>query len=214
MKEIILKTLSVGNPKNFSWNGKLESSAIEKRKLTNCFLSKTGFQGDGVANPEVHGGPDRAVCLYPYEHYQKWSKEFKTEFSPPAFGENICVSGMVEDVVYIGEIYQLGKAVIQISQGRVPCSTISKFNGEPGLLKRVLDNCYTGYFFRVLEEGEVSVDSHITLLERPQNKVTIKQASYLLFHDQTNKQAISSVLEVSELADAWQQKFMEMFEKK
>jgi MOSC domain-containing protein YiiM len=213
MKEIVLKTLSVGNPKNFSWNGILEASAIEKRKVTSCFLSKNGFHGDEVASPEFHGGPDRAVCLYPFEHYQKWSREFQIEFNPPAFGENICVSGMIEADVYIGDIYRFGETVIQISQGRVPCAKISKFNNEPGLLKRVFDSCLTGYFFRVLEEGEVGIDSSLTLLERPQSKVTIKEANFVLFHDQTNKQAISKILDVSELADAWQQKFLEMLKK-
>jgi MOSC domain-containing protein YiiM len=211
---INLVTLSVGVPNNYLWNGENESSAIGKQRIDKVYLTMNGFKGDKVANLEFHGGPDRAVCLYPYEHYELWKNEFGKDFSPPAFGENICVSGMMEENVYIGDIYKFGEATIQISQGRVPCSKISKFNGESKLLNRIIDTCKTGYFFRVLEEGEVSVESSITLLERPQNTQSIKQANHVFFHDRNNKAAIYAILEVKELADVWRQQLMKMLETK
>lgn len=207
-----LITLSVGKPKTYEWKEGNESSGIGKEVVQTSFLTTNGFIGDEVANTEFHGGPERAVCLYSYEHYQKWQNEFHHAFYPPAFGENICVSGMEEKDVYIGEIYQLGDAVIQISQGRIPCSTISKYNGVQSLLKRIVETGYTGYFFRVLKEGTVASDSSITLLERPQEQMTILNANYIMFQDKRNKEAIASLLKVKELAEVWQKKLEKMLE--
>lgn len=205
-----LITLSIGKPKKYTWNGVDEASAIGKEVVDKASLTMNGFIGDEVANTEFHGGPDRAVCLYSYEHYQKWQNEFNKSFFPPAFGENICVSGMQENEVYIGEIYQLGDAVVQICQGRIPCSKISKHHKVPLLLNRIVETGFTGYFFRVLEEGEVDMDSSISLLERPQETMTILKANHIMFHDKKNKQAISSLLEVKELAEVWQKKLEKM----
>ncbi|EIJ83071.1 MOSC domain protein [Bacillus methanolicus MGA3] len=148
-----LRSLRVGMPKDYIWNGKEVKSGIGKTEIQEVLLTKEGFIGDGVANPEFHGGPERAVCLYPFEHYEKWEKEFSATLKMPAFGENITVSGMCENEVYIGDIYKLEEAVIQVSQGRIPCSTISKHNGIEQLMKRVVETGFTGYFFRVLKEG-------------------------------------------------------------
>lgn len=203
-KKII--TLAIGKTKNYIWNDGTEASAIGKVTVNKAALTKNGFVGDEVASPEFHGGPDRAVCLYSHEHYRQWGKEFNHPFSPPAFGENICVSGMTEKEVYIGEVYRLGEAVIQVCQGRIPCSKISKYNGDQALLKRIVDTGFTGYFFRVLEEGEINVNSSIVLIDRPQEKMSILKANYIMFHDSKNKEAVSSLLEVNELAEVWQDK--------
>ncbi|PLR78423.1 MOSC domain-containing protein [Bacillus sp. V3-13] len=198
--------LSVGEPKDFLWKGQEEKSAIGKTPIQEVLLTKEGFIGDGVANHEFHGGPERAVCLYPFEHYSLWEKEFKVPLQPPAFGENITIAGMREADVYIGNIYRMGNAVVQISQGRVPCSTISKHNGMDHLLKRIVETGFTGYFFRVLEEGMVFQNSHVELVEENAKKVSILFANQTLFHDRKNKEAIEKILEVEELAPVWQEK--------
>jgi MOSC domain-containing protein YiiM len=195
--------LNVGLPEIKNWNGKAEHSAIGKKSVPEAFLSKEAFHGDGVAATEFHGGPDRAVCFYPIEHYSQWAREFETDLEPPSFGENISVSGMKEADVYIGDIYRLGNATIQISQGRVPCSKISKNNQIGQLLKRVVETGYTGYFFRVLEEGMVYSDSKITLIERQQKNFSILSANEIYFHRKKDFNAIEKLLEINELAADW-----------
>ncbi|WP_180955670.1 MULTISPECIES: MOSC domain-containing protein [Bacillus] len=206
-------SLSVGEPKDFRWQGREEKSAICKKPIQEVLLTKEGFIGDGVANHEFHGGPERAVCLYPFEHYSLWEKEFKIPLQLPAFGENITIAGMTEADVYIGNIYKLGTAVVQISQGRVPCSTISKHNAIDELLKRIVDTGYTGYFFRVLEEGMVFENSHMQLVEENEKKVSILFANQTLFHDRKNKEAIEKILEVEELASVWHEKLKRELQK-
>ncbi|UOE57901.1 MOSC domain-containing protein [Bacillus sp. CMF12] len=204
MKEII--TLSIGKPKKHSWKNREEISGIGKEKIESAFLTKDGFLGDGVANTDFHGGPDRAVCLYPFEHYGMWEKEFKKTFCPPAFGENICAGNMLEKDVFIGDIFSLGESAIQITQGRIPCSTISKHNEEGRLLGRIVETCFTGYFFRVLKEGTVTAGSVLKLEERKQEKVSVLQGNFIMFHDRKNHKAIEELLRIEELADVWREK--------
>ncbi|MGA9226948.1 MAG: MOSC domain-containing protein [Mesobacillus sp.] len=206
--------LNVGLPEVRNWNGKQEQSAISKKGVSKAFLSFEALQGDGVAATEFHGGPDRAVCFYPVEHYAQWSHEFGKDFNAPSFGENISAPGMKEADVFIGDIYRLGNATVQISQGRIPCSKISKNNDTNQLLKKVVETCYTGYFFRVLEEGIVYSDSEITLLERKQNSFSILRANELFFHQKNDYEAIVKLLEVNGLAEDWKQNLQKLIRQK
>ncbi|MGD6844115.1 MOSC domain-containing protein [Bacillus infantis] len=197
---------SIGKPKQFDWKGKKEISAIGKIPLEEASLTPEGFAGDGVANSDFHGGPDRAVCLYPYEHYSMWEKEFGKPLQPPAFGENICAENMKEEDVFIGDIFALGDAVIQITQGRVPCSTISKFNEADQLLARIVETGFTGYFFRVIEPGMVRKDSQIILLERKQEEISVLEGNEIFFRGRKNAEAMEKMLRIEALADVWKTK--------
>ena len=194
--------LNIGMPELHNWNGKQEQSAIKKNGVSQAFLTKEGFRGDGVAATEFHGGPDRAVCFYPAEHYTQWANEYGKPLHLPSFGENISTEGMKEADVFIGDIYRLGNATVQVAQGRIPCSKISKNNEIVQLLKRVVETGYTGYFFRVLEEGMIYADSEITLLERIQDSFSILKANDIFFRRRTDYDAIQQLLEVDEIGRA------------
>jgi MOSC domain-containing protein YiiM len=202
-----LVTLNIGRPNLYQYNGITENSAIRKKQVDEVHLTKNGFIGDGVANREVHGGPERAVCLYPFEHYEQWKKEFGKEFQMPAFGENITVKNMLEQDVYIGDTYSIGEAIIQISQGRIPCATISKHNHVDELLGRVVETGYTGYFFRVLKEGTVNINDELNLIDRTQKQFSVMKGNKLMFHDRTNREDIEEFLQINELAQVWKDKF-------
>ncbi|MBT2677904.1 MOSC domain-containing protein [Bacillus sp. ISL-35] len=206
--------LNVGKPELKKWKGEMEQSAIGKKGVKQAFLTKNSFEGDGVAATEYHGGPDRAVCFYPVEHYQQWSAEFKKNIDAPTFGENISAHGMKEADVYIGDIYRLGEVIIQVSQGRIPCSKISKNNGIDLLLKRVVQTGYTGYFFRVLEEGVVEEDAEIVLLERKQDDFSILMANEILFHRRKDIKAIESLIGTEGLAVAWKEELNKLLMQK
>jgi MOSC domain-containing protein YiiM len=206
-REII--SLAIGKTKEYSWEHNKEQSAIGKNAVIEAELKKSGFIGDGVANAEFHGGVDRAVCLYPYEHYPHWEKIFNRRLQLPAFGENLTVRGMTEEEVCIGDIYKIGEAVIQVTQGRVPCSTISKFNQEQEFLNKVFETSLTGYFFRVLEEGTIRINSKIELVEQQASRISVLFAAQTLFHDH-DKKAIEKILQVKELADDWKKRYLKL----
>lgn len=205
--------LNIGRPNLFLWKGTTLNSAIGKKQVNEAMLTKSGFIGDSVANRTYHGGPDRAVCLYPFEHYEIWEREFNRSLKYPAFGENISVKDMLEQDVFIGDTFSLGEAVVQISQGRIPCATISSHNQVDKLLARVIETGYTGYFFRVLEEGLVREDSCLTLIDRRQEKFTVLKGNHLMFHNRENREAIEEIVQVKELADVWRDKFLKVLKK-
>ncbi|WP_404318474.1 MOSC domain-containing protein [Bacillus lumedeiriae] len=186
-------------------NDKEIHTGICKQTTEEAFLKKDGFLGDGAADLRYHGGSDRAVCVYPYEHYLLWEKEFEKPLPSSNFGENLTVTNMLEKDVHIGDIFRLGEAVIQITQGRVPCSTITKRTNNPFLLKRMVQTGFTGYLCRVLEEGMVRKDSQITLLELHPKQVSILYGNEIYFHKQKDIEGIKKVLSVEELANEWKE---------
>ncbi|MBP2079166.1 MOSC domain-containing protein [Oceanobacillus polygoni] len=211
---IEIKHLSIGLPKKMKYgNGKEINTGIRKQTTEEAFLTKDGFKGDGVSDLNNHGGLDRAVCVYPYEHYLLWEKEFGNPLQPATFGENLTVTNMLEKAVCVGDIFRLGEAVIQVTQGRVPCSTITKRTSNSALLKRMVQTGFTGYLCRVLEEGVVRKDSNMTLLESHPRKVSILYGNEIYFHKQKDIEGIKKVLAVEELADKWREVLMDRLSK-
>jgi MOSC domain-containing protein YiiM len=213
-RHIEIINFAIGLPKTMRYGNQKEmNTGICKEKTEEAFLTKEGFRGDGVANLKDHGGPDRAVCIYPHEHYQLWEREFNISLPSSAFGENLTVANMLERDVCIGDIYQLGDAVIQITQGRIPCSTITKRTNVQGLLKRIVETGYTGYFCRVLEEGSVRRHSTMKLIKPHPQQVSILFANEIYFHKKTDIEGIKKVLEVQELANEWRESLTERLNK-
>jgi MOSC domain-containing protein YiiM len=205
-KLIQLKNFSIGLPQKMKYENNREmDTGICKQTIEEALLTKDGFLGDGVSDLRYHGGPERAVCVYPYEHYLLWEKEFANPLPSSTFGENLTVTNLLEENVYIGDIFRLGEAVIQITQGRIPCSTISKRTNNPFLLKRMVQTGFTGYLCRVLEEGIVRNDSQITLLESHPKKVSILYGNEIYFHKQKDVEGIKRILAVEELANEWKE---------
>lgn len=205
-KEPKIHTLAVGMPKELHYGeGKTLTTGIHKTETREVYLSFEGFERDDVADKKNHGGVDRAVCLYPIEHYQKWELELGKVLPLAAFGENLTVENMLEADVCIGDIYKVGDAVIQITQGRVPCSTIDKHVNANTLLKRVIETGFTGYLGRVLEEGMVRSNSPIQLLEKHPAALSILFCNETYFNN-VDPVAMEKIQSVDELALDWKEK--------
>ncbi|MEN3132592.1 MOSC domain-containing protein [Bacillus cereus] len=142
------------------------------------------------------------MCV-PTRALRTMEEEFQTTLPASTFGENITVTNMLERDVCIGDTYQLGETIIQVTQARVPCSTISKRLGIPGILPRIVATGFTGYLCRVLQEGTVRKDSKITLLERQPSNVSVLFSNEIYFHNRKDKDGIEKILAVPELADIW-----------
>ena len=210
----ILRKLSIGMPRTLKTTDDKEFvSAICKQEVKEVFLSVDGFVGDGIADTKHHGGPDRAVCIYPNEHYTFWEKELSCTLASSTFGENLTVDGMLEQDVYIGDIFQIGDAIIQVTQGRVPCSTISQRTGLPGLMKGMVKSGFTGYLCRVLEEGMVRSDSEIILVQQDSSNVSILYANEVYFQRPKDQEGLKRILEVDALAEEWQNMLTKRLEK-
>lgn len=213
-EEAKIMNFAIGLPEIMSYGeGKEMLTAIKKRPVQEVYLSVEGFQGDDVADKKHHGGPERAVCLYPFEHYALWEKEFDKRLPAATFGENLTVSHMLEEEVFIGDIFQIGEAVVQVTQGRVPCNTIDRRLEMTPLLKAMVQTGFTGYMCRVLKEGFIRADSDISLIERGKKKVSVLYANNVNFHQARNAEAIQKVLEEDELAAEWRERLEQKLSK-
>ncbi|GKV54116.1 sulfurase [Sporosarcina sp. NCCP-2222] len=211
-REIV--TFSIGKPKTVVYEESKEMvTGICKDQIAEAFLTKDGFNGDGVADLRFHGGPDRAVCIYPFEHYAQWEDEFERPLPRSTFGENLTVMNMVERDVYVGDIYQVGEAVIQVTQGRVPCSTINKRTGLPLIMKRMIDTGYTGYLCRVIKEGLVKSDSSITLIEQHPDQISIAYCNEIYFRGQKDVDAMKRIVAIEPLAEEWRKSLQKRIDK-
>ncbi len=202
----MIHTLAVGMPKELlDSKGRSMITGIEKQQIQEVYLSSHGFEGDDVADKKHHGGPDRAVCLYPAEHYQQWEQELGKALPTAAFGENLTVTNMLETDICIGDIYKIGDAIIQITQGRIPCSTIDRYTEANTLLKRLIETGYTGYLARVLEEGVICADSTIEVVEKHPARISVLYGNEEYFK---NKDAIAMkrIQAVDALAEDWKEK--------
>lgn len=123
------------------------------------FLSRNGLEGDAQGDTGRHGGPEKAVHHYPFDHYREWQSEIGPHSlldRPGAFGENVSTAGLTEADVAIGDIFRLGHALIQVSQGRQPCWKLNERFADARMARRVQEAGRTGWYYRVLEEGAVA----------------------------------------------------------
>ncbi|MFD2618681.1 MOSC domain-containing protein [Terrilactibacillus laevilacticus] len=206
--------LAIGLPKIMDDNqGKEMTTGICKNKVEEAILTKNGFLDDGVADLKHHGGPDRAVCIYPFEHYSFWQQEFGIQLPTAAFGENLTVTHMLEEDVCIGDIYQIGESVIQITQSRIPCNTISKRTGVPNLLEKMVETGFTGYLSRVLKEGTIRKNSDIVLIKRHPKQCSVLFSHQIYLHNPNDIDGIKRLLAVKELANEWRKKMNKRIER-
>lgn len=209
-----LVAISVGKPRTVRNDlGEELRSGIFKNQVTEAYLTKDGFNNDGVADLKHHGGLDRAVCMYSVEHYRNWSKEFQMNFPVSAIGENLLVENMLEENIHIGDSFSIGETIIEVTQGRIPCNTINKRTGVKPLMKRMIETGHTGYLCRVIKEGRITnVDRIERIFEHPE-KITVSYAHSIYFYKKDFKEGIENVLKVNELADEWRVKLEKMLSK-
>ena len=160
---------------------------------------------DGLPGDEQvyhsHGGPDRALCVYPREHYAFWGARLE-----PAFGENVTSEGVLETEVGIGEVWRIGTALLQVSQPRSPCFKVAARLGIPDLVVRARRAAFTGLHLRVLEPGSIAAGDAIELVSRPSHGVTVADAVAARFARVADAELVARVLEVPELAEDWRAK--------
>ncbi|GAK11930.1 MOSC domain-containing protein [Geomicrobium sp. JCM 19039] len=203
-----IHTLSIGLPKemNSQLVDKSIVTGIEKQPVKAVDLTYDGFEGDGVGNTKNHGGRDRAISFYPFEHYQMWEKEFDLSLTAPAFGENITVTNMLERDVHIGDIYNIGSATVQISQGRVPCNTIDRKLNVNGVFARFIETRYSGFFARVLHPGLIKEGDTLELMERTVDSPSVWACSDLYFKREDFVK-IQLMLELKALSHEWKERY-------
>jgi MOSC domain-containing protein YiiM len=167
-----------------------------------------GLEGDSVANPMVHGGHDKAIHLFPREHYARWRGvlgDHPLLDAPGAFGENFSTRGATEERLCIGDRLALGTALVEISQGRQPCATLNHRFGRDDILKRAVANGWTGLYLRVIREGEAQAGDVLSLIERPHPDWSVARAFTLLVAGghKADPAGVAELAAMPILAEAW-----------
>jgi len=177
------------------------------------YLSAEGLAGDDYADKEHHGGPDRALHQYPAEHYLYWQEKYganyldkhaeKVDKDLAGMGENMSSLGMTEEMVCLGDRYQWGEAIIEVSQPRSPCFKLNKRWGieEFSVDIQAISRC--GWLYRVIKPGKVSVEQPLELIARVDNAMSIKAVCDIYFGDPLNITKLLLLKEQTTLAESW-----------
>lgn len=178
-----LVSVQIGRPRTVQWRGKRVPTGIYKEPVASrIMLYRFNLDGDGQADLTIHGGPDKAVYVYPVEHYVSWSHELeRTDLTFGQFGENFTVEGMLEETVCIGDQFRVGGAVVAVTQPRQPCYKLGIKMTDPRFPKLFLASGRTGFYVRVLKEGEVGTGDEIYRILRGPDGMTVRQAADLTF---------------------------------
>jgi len=148
----------------------------------------------------VHGGEFQAVYSYPIEHYAHWQKVLgKTNLPYGTFGENFTVSGLLEDDVYVGDIFKVGTAVIQATMPRIPCFKLANKLGSAAIIKDFLWSGRSGFYHKVIEAGEVGAGDEIQLIEHDSQRISIRTILGLYKLKEGNAAALTHALSLKSL---------------
>ena len=206
-----LVSVNVGLPRDVEWRGRLVTTAIFKEPLQGRVLLRTlNLDGDRQADLSVHGGRDKAVYLYPAEHYDYWRNELPGRDLPSgSFGENCTTTGLLEDAVQIGDRFRIGSAEVVVTQPRLPCYKLGVKFGQADMVKRFADSRRTGFYVAVLKEGEVGAGDAIEPLSRDERRITVADITRLYLRDDEDIEKMRRALEVGALPEGWRTYFAE-----
>jgi MOSC domain-containing protein YiiM len=204
---MMLISLNIALPKTVIINDRPVLTGIYKQPVQDAvWLNKLGFNGDDQADKTVHGGEHQAIYSYPLEHYDYWKAAQQLSNLPHGtFGENLTTTGLQEDTVHIGDILKIGEATVQVTMPRIPCFKFGYKIGRPTILEPFLKSGRSGFYQRVLTEGYVKVGDNITLIDRPNNSISVRTALILQKLDltlasQDPKKLLQQALQIPSLA--------------
>ncbi|MFD2468691.1 MOSC domain-containing protein [Amycolatopsis silviterrae] len=187
--------VSAGVVRPMSWRGRTVLSAIQKTPVRGPIdVGPLGLAHDEQGDRKHHGGPDKAVLLYPGEHYRAWAGVLGSA-GPPAFGENLTTAGILEDDVVVGSTYLVGTVVLQVTQPRRPCYRLAAHHGIPDLAVQTQRTGRTGIYFRVVRPGTLAADDRIDLVHRPAHGITVAEVHRVLNVDRTDRSAAAHLLD-------------------
>ena len=205
-----LLSIQVGLPRSFTSEPidgpatALWTTAFQKLPVIGpVLIEKLNIAGDRQASP-THGGVDKAICVYPVEHYSYWKSELDLpDLAYGSFGENLTLEGQTEEQACIGDSIALGEAVLQISQPRPPCWRLSRWWQRKDFAARMEQTGLTGWYCRIIEEGHVEAGVEVRLLDRPHPQWTIAAANELLYRNNCDFDRMSDLATCEALAPSW-----------
>jgi MOSC domain-containing protein YiiM len=214
MQTARIDSVNVGQSREVPWRGDIVATSIFKEPVAGRIrVAGVNLDGDRQADLTVHGGPDKAVYVYPSEHYPAWERELGRQLAPGAFGENLTVSGLpLEDAICIGDRLRAGSAEFLVVQPRLPCFKLGIRFNDPGMLRRFLVSGRTGYYLRIATEGDVAAGDPVDLVERHRAGVPVAEITRLLTRNRHDAEGLRRAMGVDALPEDLRFAFAEALE--
>ncbi|HEX5228324.1 MAG TPA: MOSC and FAD-binding oxidoreductase domain-containing protein [Bryobacteraceae bacterium] len=204
-----LLSVNVGLPRDIEWRGRTVHTGIWKSPVSGrCRASRLNLAGDGQGDLGGHGGEQRAVFMYQIESYRYWQERLKRDdFVYGQFGENFTIEGLPDDSVCIGDRYRVGSAIFEISQPRVTCYRVGIRMNEPHMAALLTSSGRPGFYFRVLEEGDVGAGDEIVKIAEAKERMTVAAINALLYSPDHTRDKLERALLIDALSPGWRASF-------
>jgi len=204
-----LVSINAGLPREILSRGKAVRTSIFKAPLAGrVAVRRLNIDGDRQSDLSVHGGVDKAVYVYPAEHYAYWREWLgQDDLSWGAFGENFTTEGLLEDATRIGDRLRFGSAEFLVTQPRMPCFKLGIRFDRPDIVKRFLQSGRTGFYLSVSREGEVEAGNAVALLTRSEQAITVADIVALYAADGNNQDLLRRASELATLPPSWREDF-------
>jgi MOSC domain-containing protein YiiM len=206
---MMLVSLNTGLPREIDWNGRTVRTSIWKRPRDGRVrVAALNIEGDQQSDLSVHGGPAKAVYVYPSEHYEYWRRQLPGMDLPwGAFGENLTTQGFVETDVSIGDTIQIGNAEFLVTQPRQPCFKLGIRFGRDDMIKRFLASGRSGFYVAVTREGEIARGDRIEFAQRADDSLTVDVIAALRTDDEGKEDQLRRAAELPALPEEWKDHF-------
>ncbi len=218
MKDICIKSINVlGQPELLVSDHQKAHSAYRKQAITGntIELGMTGFAGDITVDTKNHGGNDKAICCYNSDHFKKWETELGIDLDSAAFGENLTLIGLNanEEHIFIGDRYQLGEAIVEVSEPRGPCYMIGIRHNYKQFPVHLQQSGLTGYYLRTIKPGLVKKSDRLIHINSHPEKISVMNVNFVRYHDPENKEWLQRLVQLEELTLEWRERFEKMLNK-
>src|SRR5271163_277845 len=209
-----LLSVNVGLPHDIEWKGRTVHTAIWKDPVRRrCRVGRLNLDGDGQGDLAGHGGEQRAVFVYQIESYRYWQEQLKrTDFVHGQFGENFTIEELPDDAVCIGDRYQIGSALFEVTQPRVTCYRVGIRMNEPRMPALLTSSGRPGFYFRVLQEGDVGAADEIVKVGEAKERMTVAEINALLYLPNHAHDRLERSLRIEALSPGWRSSFKTLLE--
>ena len=204
-----LISVNVGFPRDIEWKGRTVHSGVWKSPVSGrCRVRRLNLDGDGQGDLGGHGGEQRAVFVYQIESYRYWGEQLKRmDLAHGQFGENFTIEGLEDDAVCIGDRYRIGSALFEVTQPRVTCYRVGIRMNEPRMPALLTSSGRPGFYFRVLQEGEVGAGDEIVKVGEAKDRMTVAEINALLYSSGHARDRLERALRIEALSPGWRGSF-------
>jgi MOSC domain-containing protein YiiM/ferredoxin-NADP reductase/ferredoxin len=204
-----LLSVNVGLPRDIAWKGRTVHTAIWKDPVSGrCRVGRLNLEGDGQGDLAGHGGEQRAVYVYQIESYRYWQEHLKrTDFVHGQFGENFTIEGLPDNAVCIGDQYRIGTAMFEVTQPRVTCYRVGIRMNEPRMPALLTSSGRPGFYFRVLQPGEVGAGDEVVKVGEATERMTVAEINALLYSSEHPRDRLERALRINALSPGWRASF-------